>query len=201
MAHWEGMQQHYRKSPILNAVLQHEQGRTLLLRRYRDMLIAEKTRLEQHVEVLTGEITKQHRAIVGCKKSLKLQQAQFQAKRDEYHEETVSYRESQTQQRECFEAVLEKYREELRQKVEYMDKLSMQLTREDSALDACRRDQTDAEGFIQSVKDLMKQSLGIEDTDEIHTVRVFDEDSGILAIYEVLYNAMKLHKVQREKST
>jgi hypothetical protein len=175
MAHWAGMQQHYRKSPILNAVLRHEQGRSLFLRQYRDMLIAEKRRLEQRVEVLKGEITKQHRAIAGYRKLLELQQAQFQAKRDEY-------------------------REEFRQKVEYSDMLSMQLTRQNSALDACRRDQTDLERFIQSIKDMMKQSLGIEDTDEIHKVRVLKVDE-ILAIYRDLCSAVKLHKVQREKST
>jgi hypothetical protein len=203
MAHWAGIQQHYRKSPILNAVLRHEQGRTLLLRRYRDMLIAEKTRLEQLAEVLKGEIIKQHRAIVGCKKSLKLQQAQFQAKRDEDHDEIVSYKESLIQQRECFEAVLEECREECRQEVEYTDMLSMQVTRRGSELDACWRDQTNKEVLIQSITDIMMETLGVKDTDEIYKMQVLTVDAQEIlgALCVGLCSEVKLHKVQREKST
>jgi hypothetical protein len=203
MAHWAGMQQHYRKSPILNAVLQHEQGRTLLLRRYRDMLIAEKTRLEQRAEVLKSEITKQHRAVVGCKKSLKLQQAQFQAKRDEYHDEIVIYKESLIQQREYFEAVLEECREECRQEVEYSDMLCMQVTRRGSELDACWRDQTNKEVLIQSITDIMMETLGVKDTDEIYKMQVLTVDAQEIlgALCVGLCSEVKLHKVQREKST
>jgi hypothetical protein len=203
MAHWAGMQQHYRKSPILNAVLRHEQGRTLLLRRYRDMLIAEKTRLEQRAEVLKSEITKQHRAVVGCKKSLKLQQAQFQAKRDEYHDEIVIYKESLIQQREYFEAVLEECREECRQEVEYSDMLCMQVTRRGSELDACWRDQTNKEVLIQSITDIMMETLGVKDTDEIYKMQVLTVDAQEIlgALCVGLCSEVKLHKVQREKST
>jgi hypothetical protein len=178
MAHWVGIQQHYRKSPILNAVLWHEQGRTLLLRRYRDMLIAEKARLEQRAEVLKGEMTKQHKAIVGCKKSL-------------------------IQQRECFEAVLEECREECRQEAEYTDMLSMQVTRRGSELDACWRDQTNKEALIQSITDIMMETLGVKDTDEIYKMQVLTVDAqGILgALCVGLCSEVKLHKVQREKST
>jgi hypothetical protein len=203
MAHWAGIQQHYRKSPILNAVLWHEQGRTLLLRRYRDMLIAEKARLEQRAEVLKGEITKQHRAIVGCKKSLKLQQAQFQAKRDEHHDEIASYKESLIQQRECFEAVLEECREECRQEAEYTDMLSMQVTRRGSELDACWRDQTNKEALIQSITDIMMETLGVKDTDEIYKMQILTVDAQEIlgALCVGLCSEVKLHKVQREKST
>jgi hypothetical protein len=152
--------------------------------------------------VLRGEITKQHRAIVGYKKSLKLQQEQFQAKQNECDDEMVSYKESLIQQRDCFETVLEGYREEYRQEVEYNDMLSMQVTRRDSELDACRRYQTDIEEFIQMVTDMMKQALGIEDTDEIDKVRVFEVDTlGISEHHAVLCSKVSLHEIQREKST
>jgi hypothetical protein len=203
MAHWAGIQQHYRKSPVLNAVLRHEQGRCLLLRRYRDTLIAEKTRLEQRAEVLKGKITKQHRAIVGCKKSLKLQQVQFQAKRDEYHDEIVGHKESLIQQRECFEAMLEECREECRQEVEYNDMLSMQLTRRGSELSACWRDLTNKEVFIQSLTDIMMETLGVKDTDEVYKMQVLTVDAQEIlgALCVGLCSEVKLHKVQREKST
>jgi hypothetical protein len=156
----------------------HKQGRCLLLRRYRDTLIAEKTRLEQRAEVLKGEITKQHRVIVGCKKSL-------------------------IQQRECFEAMLEECREECRQEVEYNDMLSMQLTRRGSELSACWRDLTNKEVFIQSLTDIMMETLGVKDTDEVYKMQVLtvgaQEILGALCVG--LCSEVKLHKVQREKST
>jgi hypothetical protein len=69
MAHWTEIQR-YRESPILNAVLRHEEGKSLLLRRYRNALTTDKTRLQQRVAESKSRLDEYHREIVECRQSL-----------------------------------------------------------------------------------------------------------------------------------
>ena len=68
--------QRCRESPILSAVLQHEDGRALLLYRYKSMLTTDTIQLQQRLEELAG-----------CKKLLTQQQEHFEVALEKYQAE------------------------------------------------------------------------------------------------------------------
>lgn len=198
MAYCTDMQR-CRESPILNAVLQHEEGRALLLRRYKNMLTTDKTLLQQRVAESKLALDKYHSDIAECRQSLEAQRKQLDTERDKHGKELAGCKKSLTQQQEDLRAVLEKYREVCRQKAECSLALSSEVARQEHAVDVYVRYRMSIEEFIQGLKDMLEkvvEAVGTNRDDEV--ILRANAQMILYALYADLCNEVLHHRVQRE---